>query len=82
MSDNHPTWRDDAACRGMATALFFPERGEPPGQARLVCASCPVRTECTQAGMSEHFGVWGGLTERERHRRRRRPSRPTIQVAS
>ena len=32
----------------------------------LICDSCPVRTECLEIGMSEHYGVWGGKTSTER----------------
>ena len=61
-------WRQQAACRGTDLDLFFPERGEPAGPARQVCARCPVRRPCLEYALSNRIthGIWGGLTERER----------------
>lgn len=43
-------------------------QGAAQRDARQVCFTCPVRLECLveafETGME--FGVWGGLTERER----------------
>jgi WhiB family redox-sensing transcriptional regulator len=63
-----PDWRHDGACRGMNPDLFFPERGDPTMPAKAVCSQCPVRAECLRdaLGQRERFGVWGGLSERER----------------
>lgn len=64
-------WQDDAACRGMDIRLFYPV--EHPGHgwsdaqdAALVCARCPVRAQCLEAGMTELWGIWGGLSPLER----------------
>lgn len=62
-------WWERAACRGMDTALFFPERGEQIGKVREVCAGCPVRAECL--AVAEREGIWGGTSARERRRMRR-----------
>ncbi len=61
-------WRQRAACRGTDLDLFFPERGEPAGPARQVCARCPVRQTCLEYALINRIthGIWGGLTERER----------------
>ncbi|MCX5355736.1 WhiB family transcriptional regulator [Streptomyces mirabilis] len=70
-------WQRHAACRGMDSSIFYSpanERGrsrrEREERARRVCAECPVREQC--AGMalaaSEHYGVWGGLSEADRNR--------------
>lgn len=67
-----PEWHQQAKCRGMGAALFFPERGELTAHAKAVCRRCPVKEECAAAGLYEHFGVWGETTERERRRIRRR----------
>jgi WhiB family redox-sensing transcriptional regulator len=64
-------WRLAAACRGLDTKLFFPERGEDQYEAKIVCANCPVRAECLAAGINEKTGVWGGTSERERRALRR-----------
>lgn len=68
-------WQLQAACRGMATDVFFHpdrERGDArerrEAQAKAVCASCPVRRECLEHALTvrEPYGVWGGATEHER----------------
>jgi WhiB family redox-sensing transcriptional regulator len=64
-------WRLSAACRGLDTNLFFPERGETQFEAKTVCAHCPVRAECLADGINEKTGVWGGTSERERRTLRR-----------
>jgi hypothetical protein len=55
------SWQDRAACRGQ-TAVMFPVRGESTGPALRLCAGCPVRSECAEAGVWEQYGVWGGVT--------------------
>lgn len=69
-------WRDRAACRDADTNLFFPGWGQADSAAtRLAlayCEVCPVREECLEAGLRERYGIWGGLTVRQRVRRRRR----------
>lgn len=67
------TWRDYAACLGMDPDLFFPERGESVAAAKEVCQDCPVRLTCLQYALdnNEKFGIWGGVSERERRRIRR-----------
>jgi WhiB family redox-sensing transcriptional regulator len=61
-------WRELAACRGADLEVFFPGRGESAGPARQVCAACPVRQACLDYAISNRiaYGVWGGLTGRER----------------
>jgi WhiB family redox-sensing transcriptional regulator len=61
-------WRELAACRGTDLEVFFPGRGESAGPARLVCAACPVRQACLDYAITNRiaYGIWGGLTERER----------------
>jgi hypothetical protein len=71
------SWHARAACRGADPVLFFAEQTED--EAKLLCRSCPVRLDCLEAGLGEPWGVWGGLTARERRgeRRRRRPGAPS-----
>jgi Transcription factor WhiB len=61
-------WWQLAACHDVDLNVFFPERGEPAGPARQVCAACPVREPCLEYALSNRIthGIWGGLTERER----------------
>jgi WhiB family transcriptional regulator, redox-sensing transcriptional regulator len=67
-------WRQDAACRDLDTAIFFPETDEAAAAAKAVCATCPVREACLQFALitRQDDGVWGGLDENERRRLRRR----------
>lgn len=73
------SWTRLAACRGMDPAVFFPGRGAPTSEAKAVCARCPVKAECLKAALEERerFGIWGGFSERERRRLRRRVNRGT-----
>lgn len=64
------SWHTDAACRGVDAELFFPGNDEESGPAKAVCAVCPVRENCLAFALrrGERYGVWGGLTEKERTR--------------
>lgn len=67
-------WRQEAACRDLDTAIFFPETEDETAAALAVCATCPVRESCLEFALvtRQEDGVWGGLTETERRRLRRR----------
>jgi WhiB family transcriptional regulator, redox-sensing transcriptional regulator len=67
-------WMAKAACRGVAVDLFFPDRGATTREAKEVCRGCEVREECLEYSLGsapEKFGIWGGMSERERRRMRR-----------
>ena len=72
-------WRELAACRGADLRLFFPERGESAEPARRICARCPVREPCLDYAVTNRivYGVWGGLTGRERRALQSRWVRPS-----
>src|SRR5919109_4241016 len=60
-------WRSAARCRTTdAEGLFV--KGARQREARVFCRACPVRTECLAHALDHRieFGVWGGMTERER----------------
>ena len=67
------TWQDYANCLGVDSDLFFPERGASTREAKEVCRGCIVRAQCLEYALvnSEKFGIWGGMSERERRRIRR-----------
>jgi len=62
-----------ALCRSAPIDWFFPQKGKSAIGKRL-CLSCPVQEECLNYAITNavHFGVWGGMTERERHSERQR----------
>lgn len=66
-------WQERANCLGVDPDLFFPERGASTKEAKSVCGRCEVKGECLEYALSngEKFGIWGGLSERERRRVRR-----------
>lgn len=66
-------WQTEALCAQTDPEAFFPEKGGSTRDAKRVCESCPVQAECLDYAMSkdEKFGIWGGLSERERRRLRR-----------
>jgi WhiB family redox-sensing transcriptional regulator len=67
------TWQLRANCMGVDPDLFFPERGASTREAKEVCRGCVVRQDCLEYAISngEKFGIWGGMSERERRRVRR-----------
>jgi len=62
------TWIDQAACKGMDTNLFLPERGDwrKQREAVTVCNGCPVKWNCLAYGLGERQGIWGGQTDKAR----------------
>ena len=72
-TDEDRSWQDNANCLGVDPDLFFPERGASTREAKEVCRACIVRLECLEyaLGNGEKFGIWGGMSERERRRIRR-----------
>jgi WhiB family redox-sensing transcriptional regulator len=66
-------WQRQANCLGVDPDLFFPERGMSTREAKEVCAACVVRQACLDYAIAngEKFGIWGGLSERERRTLRR-----------
>ena len=69
-------WTSRAACRGSDPDALFVQ-GAAQNRAKAVCFGCPVRAECLADALDNRveFGVWGGMTERERRALlRRRPN--------
>lgn len=73
-------WRSRAACAGTDDAdAFYPDHSDEHPSALAICRRCPVSAECGLSALRgrERFGVWGGMTERDRERWwRRHGSRP------
>lgn len=65
-------WRAEAACSG-ETSVMFPDRGDPVGPARSLCAGCPVLEECTEWAdtlPTTTPGFIAGMSQRQRRERR------------
>lgn len=67
-------WQADALCAQTDPEAFFPEKGGSTRDAKTICTTCEVRGECLEYALQndERFGIWGGLSERERRKLRRR----------
>ncbi|MDJ0317194.1 MULTISPECIES: WhiB family transcriptional regulator [Arthrobacter] len=67
-------WQTDALCAQTDPEAFFPEKGGSTRDAKKVCGACNVKTQCLEYALAndERFGIWGGLSERERRRLRKR----------
>jgi len=62
-------WKELALCAQTDPESFFPEKGASARDAKTICQSCEIRDLCLDYALAngESFGVWGGLSERERH---------------
>jgi len=66
-------WQERALCAQTDPEAFFPEKGGSTREAKRICLGCEVRDECLDYALAndERFGIWGGLSERERRRIKR-----------
>ena len=69
-----PEWQERALCSQTDPEAFFPEKGGSTREAKRICGRCEVKSECLEyaLGHDERFGIWGGLSERERRKLKRR----------
>ena len=74
VTEDEQEWQERALCAQTDPEAFFPEKGGSTREAKQICNSCEVRGECLEyaLGHDERFGIWGGLSERERRRLKRR----------
>ena len=76
-TDTIPTpdlaWQREALCAQTGADFFFPEPGSSVREAKRICGMCEMRTACLDYALAhdERFGVWGGLSEKERLHLRR-----------
>lgn len=70
--DDEP-WQDQALCATADPDAWFPEKGGSTRDAKKICSRCSVRLRCLEESLlrDERFGIWGGLSERDRRRVRR-----------
>jgi len=71
--DNPLAWQSDSLCAQTDPEAFFPEKGGSTRDAKRICTGCSVRAQCLEYALEndERFGIWGGLSERERRKLRR-----------
>ena len=67
-------WQVDSLCAQTDPEAFFPEKGGSTREAKKICTGCEVRAECLEYALAndERFGIWGGLSERERRKLKKR----------
>ena len=72
--ENQLAWQTDSLCAQTDPEAFFPEKGGSTRDAKKICISCEVRNQCLEYALAndERFGIWGGLSERERRKLRKR----------
>ncbi|WP_309617398.1 WhiB family transcriptional regulator [Salinibacterium sp.] len=72
--ENELAWQSDSLCAQTDPEAFFPEKGGSTRDAKKICTSCEVRNQCLEYALEndERFGIWGGLSERERRKLRKR----------
>ncbi|MFF0205608.1 WhiB family transcriptional regulator [Streptomyces sp. NPDC005017] len=76
LSPTGPAWQAQALCAQTGADFFFPEPGSSVREAKRICGMCDTRAACLEYALThdERFGVWGGLSEKERLHLRRTPS--------
>ncbi len=74
VDDGPMGWQERALCAQTDPEAFFPEKGGSTREAKKVCTGCEVKAECLEYALAndERFGIWGGLSERERRKLKRR----------
>jgi len=68
------SWQADALCAQTDPEAFFPEKGGSTRDAKRICSGCEVKAQCLEYALEndERFGIWGGLSERERRKLKKR----------
>lgn len=75
--DKDYAWMDRGKCSGVPDKVMFPTTKANIARAKRICSMCEVREECLNFAMTpplETWGIWGGLTERQRRRLRSSPA--------
>lgn len=71
-----PEFFIDAHCLVADPEAFFPDKGENNDPAKRICRGCDIRDECLEWALTNPdlaaYGVWGGMSERQRRRLRMR----------
>jgi WhiB family redox-sensing transcriptional regulator len=85
VTDSRAEWWTHAACSASDPELFFPIASSGRArsqltQAKAICARCEVQQACLDYALDARalHGIWGGMTEEECRRLRRRKRRARI----
>ena len=72
--DGPLSWQADAVCAQTDPEAFFPEKGGSTRDAKRICSGCEVKAQCLEYALANdfRFGIWGGLSERERRKLKKR----------
>jgi WhiB family redox-sensing transcriptional regulator len=82
--DSRADWQEEALCRRYENIVFFGDDGESElekqgreARAKSICKTCPVLEPCLEFAMetNQKYGIWGGLTSKERASLKRRRAR-------
>ncbi|MET9260378.1 WhiB family transcriptional regulator [Amycolatopsis sp. NPDC004079] len=67
-------WRKRSLCSQTDPDSFFPDKGGSTRPAKRICLGCQVKDDCLEYALvhDERFGIWGGLSERERRKLKKR----------
>lgn len=68
--DSTERWQERALCAQVDPEVFFPDKGGSTREAKKMCLTCDVRMDCLESALEndERFGIWGGLSERDRRK--------------
>lgn len=80
-------WQKDASCAEIGGDFWHPDKGGSIAEAVSICQGCRVRVECLTFALRHHatvgrFGVWGGTSERERRRMKRKQNAAIAEEAA
>lgn len=80
--DEDLSWQDKADCRGLTPSIFFPDKGDNARALKMICSGCPVKNECLEHALKyKEAGSWGGLSEKQIKRLRRRRALDDMRAA-
>jgi WhiB family redox-sensing transcriptional regulator len=65
-----PAWMAEGVCAQVDPEIMYPDKGGSTRAAKAICMTCRVRVQCLHYALDndERFGIWGGLSERERRK--------------
>ncbi|MBL7487054.1 WhiB family transcriptional regulator [Frankia sp. AgW1.1] len=68
------SWQEQSLCAQTDPEAYFPEKGGSTREAKRICSGCEVQSECLEYALAndERFGIWGGTSERDRRKLKRR----------